>query len=213
MPMANKNKLYKLKSRTMKKLFIMAIALVGLTLVSCGDKNKSGEAVDSTEVATEAANEEVPAELANLSEQLNAKDASAVEKTLTTVKETYDKLVAEGKVEEAAKYASQVKAYIDEHADQIKEAANGNVTVSGIVDAVTNLPTSVESAASGAASAVKSDVGQVKSQGKEAVNAAKDVVESAPKAIVEEGKKKAADAVDKKVNEGVDKALKGVGLK
>jgi len=197
----------------MKKLFIMAIACAGLTLASCGDKNKSGEAVDSTAVATESVSEEMPSELATLGEQLEAKDASAVEKALTTVKETYDKLVAEGKVEEAAKYASQVKAFIDEHAEQIKEAANGNVTVSGIVDAVKNLPSNAEQVAGSAASAVKSDVEQAKTQAQETVEAAAEGAKEAAKAKVEESKQKAADAIDKKVNEGVDKALKGVGLK
>lgn len=197
----------------MKKLLIVAIAFVGLTFASCGEKNKSGEAVDSTEVAADSASEAVPAELSALSEQLEAKDASAVEKTLETVKATYDKLVAEGKVEEAAAYASKVKAFVDEHADAIKEAANGNVTVSGIVDAVKNLPTSADAAVAGAESAVKADAAQAKSQAEDAANAVVEGAKEAAKEKVEDTKKQAADAVDKKVNEGVDKALKGVGLR
>lgn len=197
----------------MKKLFIVAIAFVGLTFASCGEKNKSGEAVDSTEVAVDSESEAIPAELSALGEQLEAKDASAVEKTLASVKETYDKLVAEGKIEEAAAYASKVKAYVEEHADAIKEATNGNVTVSSIIDAVKNLPTSADAAVAGAESAVKADAEQVKTQAKEAADAAVEGAKDAAKAKVEESKKKAADAVDKKVNEGVDKALKGVGLK
>jgi len=198
----------------MKKLFIMALAVVGLTLASCGEKSKSGAATDSLAVdTTEAAAETEAAEITALSDQLKSGDASAVEKAITAVKEKYDELVAEGKVEEASKYASQIKAYVEEHAEEIKAAANGNATVAGIIDAVKNLPTTASTAVEGAASAVASDANAAKEAVKEGAETAVENAKAAGKAKVEEAKQKAADAVDKKVNEGVDKALKGVGLK
>lgn len=198
----------------MKKLLIMALALVGLTMASCGNKAKSGDAADSAAVdSTEAVATAAEAEVNALGEQLQAGDASAVEKTFTTIKEKYDELVSEGKVEEAAKYASQVKAFIDEHAEEIKNVANGNTTVSGLIDAVTNLPTNATDVANAAAAAVNADASAVK----EAVEAAPEAAKEAAKAKVEEVKKEAANKVEEKANEavnkGVDKALKGVGLK
>lgn len=196
----------------MKKLMIMALALVAMTMASCGDKTKAGAATDS--VATDSVEAVAePTEISALAEQLKSGDASAVEQAITTVKQKYDQLVTEGKVEEAAAYASKMKEFIDEHSEEIKQATNGSATVSTIVDAVKNLPSTVTTTAEDAASAAGADAKAVGDKVKDAVEAAPAKAEEAVKAKTDEAKKKAADAVDKKVNEGVDKALKGVGLK
>lgn len=196
----------------MKKLMIMALALVAITMASCGDKTKAGAAADS--VATDSVEAVAePAEISALAEQLKSGDASAVEKAITTVKQRYDQLVTEGKVEEAAAYASKMKEFIDGHAEEINQITSGNATVSTIVEAVKNLPAAATTTAEGAASAAKADVDAASDKVKDAVEAAPAKAEEAVKAKAEETKKKAADEVDKKVNEGVDKALKGVGLR
>ena len=80
-----------------------------------------------------------------LEEALGAetKDASKIEATLTKVKEEYAKLVEEGKVEEAKKYALKIQEFISNNSESLKSAAS-SATVVSLIDGIKNLPTSAE---------------------------------------------------------------------
>ena len=71
----------------MKKVFFMAIAAVGLTFASCGNKPAQApieEAVDSTEVALEEANAAADEVIAQLTD---ATDAGTIQTHLSRHKE------------------------------------------------------------------------------------------------------------------------------
>jgi len=231
-------------NKTMKKVVLMAIAAFALVMASCnGNKTKtvaggadsdSVAAVDTMAPEAQAAADSLTSVLTN---GLQAKDAKAVTTTLATLQTKYAELAKAGKVEEAKAYALKIQEFINKHADEINNVATGNTTIASLVEGIKNLPTSAETTAEEAVSAVKSDVqtiaGAAKSSAeataKGAAEAAKTAENKANEAVsnaqnkaneaVNKANQKANDAINKankKANEAVNnatnKALKGLGL-
>lgn len=192
----------------MKKTFILAIAAVSMAFASCGNKsNAEVEAVDSTEVSTAVS--QVDSVVNALDAQLQGKDAKGLQTTIENVQKTYQELVESGKVEEAKAYASKMKEFLDKHAAEITAITSGNATVTDIVNAVKNLPTSAVTTTEEAGNAVKSDV---ENAAKTVANAAKDSVKSKVNKAVEDASKEASKKATDAVNNATKKALKGLGL-
>lgn len=218
----------------MKKLFIMVCAAAALT--ACGGKQApsasdvvadtvENTAADTTAAAATEADGAAASAAASvtsaLEKNLSSADAKSLKQTVADAKETYDKLVKEGKTEEAAAYASKIKEYVNQNADAIKKVASGDVTVTELINGFVNLPSSVKQSAADAKNAVNADANQAKAAetaAKAAAAAAKSKVESDVKATeaaakaaaaakVEEGKQKVRDAANKKVNDVLNKAL------
>ncbi len=223
----------------MKKLFVMAAAIIALA--SCGNKTaqNNGTVADSTEYnpvetlnATQA--EATTSAVADsvtkiLGEQLTAKDAKKVQSTINAVMAKYQELVKAGKTEEAALYASQVKSFVNEHAEEIKTIASGNATIADVVNGIANLPTNAKQAAEAAANAVNSDanaaanaattaaknaesnakkaVSNAKKQTEENLKNAKKAAEADAKAKVDNAKQQTRDAANKAVNNALNKVL------
>jgi septal ring factor EnvC (AmiA/AmiB activator) len=140
----------------MKKVFLFAC--VAFALASCGNKAASNDEVKEDTVAVATDSDEAAEVTTALEEAINAetKDPSKIEATLTKVKEEYAKLVEEGKVEEAKKYALKIQEFISNNSESLKSAAN-NATVVSLIDGIKNLPTSAEATAQDAVAAVKAD--------------------------------------------------------
>jgi Skp family chaperone for outer membrane proteins len=206
----------------MKKVFLFAC--VAFVLASCGNKAASNEEVKEDTVAVAVDSEEAAGEItADLNDALKAetKDPAKIEAALTKVKTEYAKLVEEGKVEEAKKYALKIQEFISNNSESLKSAAN-NATVVSLIDGIKNLPTSAEATAEDAVAAVKADAKTVGDAAKNtaeaaATNAANNA-KSAAETKVNETKAKAEtkvnDAANKaadKVNDAANKANSAIG--
>lgn len=158
----------------MQKVFLFA-TVIALTLASCGNKSQSNapeadstavETVDSTAATTEEAatplTEEAKATVENLTGELQkaitAKDSKATIATLANLQTIYKNLVVQGKLDEAKSYGSAIKTFVSNHADDIKNVAEGNTTVAQLVEGIKNLPTSASTTAEQAKEAIKQDV-------------------------------------------------------
>ena len=206
----------------MKKVFLFAC--VAFALASCGNKAASNEEVKEDTVAVAVDSEEAAGEItADLNDALKAetKDPAKIEAALTKVKTEYAKLVEEGKVEEAKKYALKIQEFISNNSESLKSAAN-NATVVSLIDGIKNLPTSAEATAEDAVAAVKADAKTVgdaaKNTAEAAATNAADNAKSAAETKVNETKAKAEtkvnDAANKaadKVNDAANKANSAIG--
>lgn len=158
----------------MQKVFLFA-TVIALTLASCGNKSQSNapeagstavETVDSTAATTEEAatplTEEAKVTVENLTGELQkaitAKDSKATIATLANLQTIYKNLVVQGKLDEAKSYGSAIKTFVSNHADDIKNVAEGNTTVAQLVEGIKNLPTSASTTAEQAKEAIKQDV-------------------------------------------------------
>ena len=225
----------------MKKLFILAIAAVGMTFVSCDNKAKP-EATDTTEVVdtlavlTEEANTAADEVIAALTENIEKKDAGAIETALKAVKEKIGEFLAKNP-EVAKEYLAKVQNFIKENKDKLTAVIGSVPAVSSLMDSITALPSEtvdgllgatdglkalgidaadlVKGAADDAVDAAKDAVEGVKDAAADAVEGAKDAVDGAADAAkdaakdaVQAGKDAAGAAVDK----AADAAKKGLGL-
>lgn len=230
------------KIEIMKKVFMMATAVATmLVVISCGNKqtpsanaeadSTSTELTDSTVSATAADAEST----ANLDALIASKDAKGLQNSITAIQEHYAQLVKEGKLEEAKAYAEKMKEYLNSHADEIKNIASGNTTITDLVNYVSKLPTDAEttaeeakkyienipaSVASAATSAAKSAankaVDDAKSTANQAVTEAKKNAEEKATKAVTDAKSKANQAVEnanKKATDAVNKAAEKLLLK
>ena len=187
----------------MKKVFMMALAAAAITLSSCGNKTNGpneSEIVDSTEVALNEANTAADEVIAQLTQNIDAKDASALQNALEAVKAKVSEFLTKNP-EIAKEYLAKVQNFLKENTDKIK-AVVGTGTIASLVDAVNNLPAiEVPDVAGAAADAVEgaADAAQDAAQG--AVDAAQDAAQGAADAV-----QGAADAAQDAAQGAVDAA-------
>lgn len=180
----------------MKKLFIMAMAAVAIGFTSCGNKTQNAAPADeNTEISTVA--EAAKGVVDKLKEQIEAGDSKAIGEAIQTAVEKLAELVAKGDTEAAKKYQEQIKNFIDENADKIKEVTGGDEAVSKLIDSFVNVPVKIEDAVNAAGESIKDGAEQ-------AVEDAKD----AAKEKIDEAKEKAADVAEEKIDEAKEKASK-----
>jgi vacuolar-type H+-ATPase subunit H len=217
-----------LNNTIMRKILLFAGIVLAFSFTGCGNKTKAPEkTADSDTVAATVVSPAADSITNVLSEKLSSKNPKDIQLTLQSLQTKFNDLVKAGKTADASAYASKVQAFINQHATEIKDAANGDATIASLVSSIKNLPTNAETTAKEAATAVKSDaenaatsaVSNAKTAAENKVNgtvtnaqnkASKAVTDAQDKANkeVEKANKKANDAVNKATN----KALKGIGL-
>ena len=195
----------------MRKLFIMAGAVIAMA--SCGNKTNQNENgvdstknADTTEITTASAEASADSITNALDEQLKANDGKNVESTMTAAKAIYDRLVKEGKTEEAKAYASKLKAYYEKKKTDIEKVANGNTTINDLVNGIVNLPENAESGAESVKDAAESDAEEIANEAKTAAKEAKDAAEKKAKEAKDNAEKAVKDAKNN-AKEKTDKAV------
>lgn len=120
----------------------------------------------------------------------------------------------QGKLEEAKNYGNAIKNFVNENTASLKQVANGNTTITNLVEGIKNLPTSAETTAEQAKAAVVGDVVNLASptiaKGATAVESAKaaaEAVKNAPatvKAAAENAASKAVSDAESKAKEKIN---------
>lgn len=226
----------------MKKVFVMALAAVALTLASCGGNSKNDaagtdstdvEMADSADVAVapaDGATTSAEAEIAQLTQQLETKDAKKVQTTLETVKAKIEEL-AKTDPEAAKNYVEQLQGWLKTNADKVKAAAGNDATVSTVISTLTTTPSStLVEGYSKAKAAIESATGTATDAAAKATDAAtkaQDLVDKAKSITKEKVEQKATEEANKAVdnaksaakqkateeaNKAVEKGLKKLGL-
>lgn len=189
----------------MKKIFLLAATAAVIMFSSCGGntENKVAEE-DSLAIDTVATLEEdTTVDLqAELTEKLQSGDAAQVKAAIDQAAQEAQKALESGNQAEAEKYASQIKAFVDANADKLKELDVNTLTVSSLIEAVKNLPANAEQTAQDAKSAAKADA----QAAKEAANAAAGKAKADAQAAADKAKADAKAAADKAVEDAKAKA-------
>lgn len=183
----------------MKKLFALAAIAASMSFAACSGSTNANTAEEDS-ISLENATPE--AVVNSLAEKVQSGDATAITAAVETVQAELKSIIESGDVEKATAYASQIKAFVEENADKLKELNINTTTLADIVNAVKAAPQNAENAAEAAAEAVQADA-----------EAAKDAAVEAGKAkaneVVEAGKAKANEAVEAgkaKTNEAIQNA-------
>ena len=189
---------------------MMALAAAALTLSSCGNKQNvpnESEIVDPTEVAMQEANTAADEVIAQLTEKIEAKDVSALQNALETVKEKVSEFLANNP-EIAKEYLAKVQNFLKENADKIKAVVGDNAAVKTLVDGIANIPSESVDALTGAGDALKALGIDLTEKAGDAVEGAKDAVEDAAADAVEGAKDKAEEITNdakEKIGDAIDK--------
>ena len=185
----------------MKKIYALAAAMAVVLFSSCGGNTGSNVAEeDSLNIDTVATLEQPAEDLqAELNQTLQDGDAAEINEAIEKVAADIQTALESGDQEAAKKYASQIKAFVDENADKLKDLDVNTLTVSSLIETVKNLPESVEATAGDAKNAVKADA-----------EAAKADAEAKTKQAVEDAKAKASETVDEAANQAAEKADKAL---
>lgn len=199
----------------MKKILVLALAMVAISFASCGNKAQKNaeEIIDSTEAVVEDVNAAADEAIAALSEQIEKNDASALQTALEAIKAKVASFIA-ANPELAKEYLGKVQGFLKENADKIKAVIGDNAAISSLVDGISNLPSESVDALMGAGDALKAlgiDATAKAADAVEgAVEGAKDAVEGAKDAAVD-AMKDAKDAAVNKANEAVEGAKEKAG--
>lgn len=197
----------------MKKSFVMVMAVLALTMASCGNKTQEAGAADSTQVENVAdsaaaklsaeGQKTVDALTTELEKDIQAKDAKKVIVSLANMQTIYKNLVENGKLEEATSYGWAIQQFINKHADNLKNVATGNTTIASLVQGIQNLPTSAQTTAEEAKAAVSQDAVTLSTpaiqEGQtliETADAAAQAVQNAPATVKAAAQNVAANAVN-----------------
>ena len=182
--------------KTMKKFVMSTMAVAAIALASCGGAQKEAQPVDVT--AEENAAVELTQELA---EKLENADSAAVAELTAEAAKVIEELQAAGNEAAVQAYASKVKAFVEENKEKL-EGFGLNSNLGTIVNAVANLPESVENAAEAAGEAVKADAEHVADEAKAKGEEVVEGVKQAAADKVEEQKQ----AAQEKLNQAVEDA-------
>lgn len=201
----------------MKKSIVLLASVAAFALASCGNKTSeaptSGDTIPATELVPATT---VPEEAVAVTEVIDqalkgeTPDAEKVEEAMKEATEAIKKLEEEGKTEEAAAYASKVKAFVNENAEAIKKLSPETATVLDMLNAATNLPEAVKQTAEEGAEAVKSDAAAAKEAAKEAGEKVAEKAKADAQAAGEKAKADAQAAVDAKKEEAREDAHKAL---
>lgn len=191
----------------MKKILVMALAVVAISFASCGNKaqQKVEEVADSTEAVVEDVNAAAEEAISALSEQIEKKDAGALQTALEAIKAKVASFIA-ANPELAKEYLGKVQNFLKENADKIKALVGENAALSSAIAAISDVePDAV-------VSGLLEQVGDAAEDAKEAAaGAAEDAKEAAAdkaNEVKDAAKQKAGEAVDNAANA----AKKSLGL-
>ncbi len=197
----------------MKKVFALAATAAVIMFSSCGGNTGSkvaeedSLAIDTVATLDEDTTEDVEA---TLTETLQSGNAEQIKAAIDQAAQEVQKALDNGDQAEAEKYASQLRAFVDQNADKLKQLDVNTITVSSLVNAVKNLPASAEATAQDAKSAAKADANAAKEAANAAADKAKADAKAAADQAVEDAKAKANEKVDEAASKASDKADKAV---
>lgn len=207
----------------MKKVFMMAAAVATMLVVaSCGNKQTPSANAEADSTTTELADTtaattaegENTEDTASLDALIANKDTKGLQTSIAAIQEHYAQLVKEGKLEEAKAYAEKMKAYLNSHAEEIKNIASGNTTITDLVNYVSKLPTDAKTTAEDAKKYIdnlpSSVANAAKTAATTAANKAVDDVKNTANEAVSSAKKKAEEKATKAVTDAKDKANQAV---
>ena len=109
----------------MKKFFLMALAVLAISFVSCSESTQK--------------NDDIAAVVENLKAQLDAGDASALQSALESAKQKISELVAKDP-ETAKTYVVKVQEFLKENSEKIAQVVGNNAIAQGIVNTLVNAP-------------------------------------------------------------------------
>lgn len=196
----------------MKKIFIAVMAIAAITFSSCNNGASKSDCCgenDSTCCDSITVEEPGVAEAKEVVQEISAAlqsgNAEQTQTAIAKVQEYVKQLIENGDAEKAAQYASQVKAFVEEHQAELKNIAAGNETLGNLINTVVALPTTADAAAqalAGDASALKDAVNAQASDAVEDLkSAAKEKAEEKVQEVKDKAKEKANKAVDDAVND------------
>ena len=128
-----------------------------------------------------------------------------------------------GDQQAAERYASQIKAFVEQNADKLKALDVNTLTVGNLIDAAKNLPANARQTAHDGKNAVKADANAAREAADAAAEKAKADAKAAADQAVEDAKEKAGEKVDEAaakasekadqaIQDATDKAKKKLGL-
>lgn len=177
----------------MKKVFLFVVAAATLTLAACGNQTeKAAEAADSTMALTGDPIEALQSALGSQS----------FDKVQALLNQAGDYL-ANLSDEEKAAYVSKLQQFVEQNKAALEAASINTTTVSSLIEAVKDLPTSVSGLAGEAKDAAQADAQQAVEDVKAAASAKVDEVKTQATEKVEAAKTQAVE----KANVTVDKAM------
>ena len=179
----------------MKKIMFVVMAMCAIGFTACGNKAQApAEAADEVEAMVYNAEEEAAASINQLTEQIEAQDASKFSEVLTAIQEKVKDII--GADPAVAKvYVAKIQDFLKENADKIKAFAGENEAVQTALAALTAAP----------AETVVDGLMQALTGAKDAaVDAASDAADA-----VQDAASNAADAAKEKAGEAVDAAADG----
>lgn len=183
----------------MKKVFVLVCAMAALTFTSCNSGSTSND-VECDSVSVEAEVDSIGAEadeqIESLSALVDIEDADGLKTKIEEIKGNIQKLIDEGKVEEAQKYSAAFKQFVDANKEKINSVSP---TLGEIATNAANHADEISNAAVAA-------VGAAVDGAKETAVNTKDEVVAAGKAKVQETR----DAANAKIQEAQDKAVEKV---
>lgn len=204
----------------MKKIFYLAAIAATFAFAACGGNTASNTAQeDSLCIDTVASLEVVdPAgEAVNaIAEAVKTNNAAAIEEAIQKVQAELQKYIELGDAEQTAKYASQIKAFIEENSGKLQELNVQTTAITDIINAVKAVPGNVEDLGNAAVEAAKADANAAaeaaKAKAEEAANKAVEDAKAKANEKVNEATNKATDAANKAINDAAAKAKSQLGL-
>jgi vacuolar-type H+-ATPase subunit E/Vma4 len=184
---------------TMKKLFLSMAVLASLSMVSCGgsDKAAEGEAAEGEAVeAVDESSEAIPEVSALAEKAASVASSEEAQSLVTEVKDYVNKLIEEGRVDEAKQYLETVKSALAEKYPEVTSKIDQIDQIIGAASSAT-----VEGAKDAAKQAAENVADDAKAKADEAVQNAKDKANESANAAVD----KATDKANSAVNNAADK--------
>ena len=212
----------------MKKILFAVMAVVAISLTSCGNKTQQGEATDSTAIVESLAGEAAQGIIDELKAQIEAGDLTKLQGALVAAKDKVVELIKENP-EVAKEYVAKVQTYLKENAEQVQAVVGDNVAaaaalsaitevepasiVNGLLESAGNAATGVKDAAVDAAAsqveagktAVEQKVDDAKAAAQQKVDDAKAAAQQKAAAAQAAAQQKAAEG-KQKTGEAIDNA-------
>ena len=209
----------------MKKLLILSFATCAMMMASCGNKTQNAISLadsdsllmDTSIVAAVAANglsEDMKATITNITTQLTKdikqNNTQNIIVGLANLETIYRNLAAASKLEDAKVYGSAIKKFINSNKEALSASVSENATIGSLVQSILNLPTTAETTADQAKSAVANDIATLASpaiaKGETAVataEAAAKLISNAP-AAAKTAATNAATSIENNTKEAVN---------
>ena len=187
----------------MKKSLFVMMAACAIGFTSCGNKSQQAAPVDD-EVVAEASAIDVEAAFseatAQLTEQIEANDASKLQQAIEAVQAKVKEILAQNP-EAAQEYVQKIQDFLKENAEKIKAVAGDHAAIQAAFTALTEAPaeniiSGLKSTLDAAGEAVEGAADAAGNAVEGAADAAQEAVEGAVEDAKEAAKEKAGEAVD-----------------